>query len=191
MTARRTPKTSAKPAKRSRSTAGDAGKRPRRPRQTKAPPEAVARVDLWRAGLLDSPTAAPPALDATDLYGPSAGYSIIQIPPGLFDDDVRRFVVAVVRSVYRMEPPKNPLMRAVYRVLARLADQGVSANAEAVVLGILLAKAKLAGERIETKTQQLAPEASVRHATLLKIRKVALEELGRLEPDTGQPGNLF
>lgn len=69
-------------------------------------------------------------------------------------------------------------MAAVYRMLARLADRGVETLMEAVTFGLLLGAAKVHGVRLGTHLRDLAKEASVRYALLLKIRKAAVAETG-------------
>lgn len=111
------------------------------------------------------------------------GWGVIHFPRRLFlakYEPEARLAAAIVRSVERLEPATTPLRRAVYRILARLADDRVRCEASALVLGLLLASAELHGEKIETHPRDLAKEVGVRYATLLKIRKVAAEELGRI-----------
>lgn len=115
--------------------------------------------------------------DAAEIFA-TRGYDCIHIPPQLFDVDMKRFTVAIVRSVQRMEPAYTPMHKAVYRILARLAEEGVKAGPDALVLGLLLASAKLHGVRIETPLRSLAKECKMRYAILLKIRRVAMTELG-------------
>jgi hypothetical protein len=89
-----------------------------------------------------------------------------------------------------MEPARNPLMRAVYRMLATLADRGVQANMEAVTVGLLLGAAKVHRVKIATHPRDLAKEVGTRYATLLKIRKAAVAELESLDPTELELGNL-
>ena len=105
------------------------------------------------------------------------GYSFIAIPDEVFGPELVAFARAIVHSVLEMAPATNPMMKAVYRMLARLADDRVKASPECIVLGLLLASAALHGEKIETHPRDLAKEVKVRYATLLKVRRTALLEL--------------
>jgi hypothetical protein len=108
------------------------------------------------------------------------GFSIIVIPPDVFGPELTAFAHSIVRSVYALAPATNPMMRAVYRILATLADVGIRTTAETIVLGLLLASAKIHHIPIRTPPRDLAKEAGVRYSTLLKVRRVALDELGRV-----------
>ena len=107
----------------------------------------------------------------------NGGYGCIVIPRELFGEDERRFTEAIVRSVERLEPATTPLRRAVYRTLARLADAKVRITPQAFVLGLLLAAAKINGDKVETHPRDLAKEVGVRYSTLLKVRKAAMAEM--------------
>lgn len=107
----------------------------------------------------------------------NGGYGCIVIPRALFGEDERRFTEAIVRSVERLEPATTPLRRAVYRTLARLADAKVRITPQAFVLGLLLAAAKINGDKVETHPRDLAKEVGVRYSTLLKVRKAAMAEM--------------
>lgn len=98
-------------------------------------------------------------------------------PPEVFGPELVEFTAAIVRSVLSMAPATNPTMRAVYRMLARLADERVKTSPECIVLGLLLAASTIHGDKIETHPRELAKEAKVRYATLLKVRRAALVEL--------------
>lgn len=125
-------------------------------------------------------TKTPPQAEENDLWEQEC-YSTIRLPPGLFDADLARFVMAIVRSVQRMEPAATPMHRAIYRILARLADSGTSKfTPNALVLGVLLAAAKLHNIQIRTHARDLAKEAGVRASTLYKIRRAAIIELAAL-----------
>lgn len=153
------------------------------------------RADLKRLGLLscvsDKPgrTRAPGIAD--ELFGENKGYGCEVIPPDLFEADMRHLAHRIVRSVYRMEPPRNPLMRAVYRMLARLADRNISASFEVITLGLLLGAAKVHGVKIKTHPRDLAKEVQVKYATLLAIRKAAIAELEALKGEGSDLGNLY
>lgn len=158
-----------------------------------------ARSDLTSLGLMEAFTdaSAGPSkrvLDpnAVDIFaGENSGFGVVQLPADLFDADVRHLAYRIVRSVYHMEPPKNPLMSAVYRMLAKLADQGVQANMEAVTIGLLLGAARVHGLKISTHPRHLAKEVKCRYGVLLKIRKAAHIELSRLSPAQLGGGNLL
>lgn len=109
----------------------------------------------------------------------NGGYGVQWLPPDLFDADVRHLAYRIVRAVYWMEPPRNPLMAAVYRMLSRLADEGVEASMEAVTLGLLLGAAKVHKVKLRTHPRDLAKLAGTRYATLLKVRRAAESALTR------------
>lgn len=106
------------------------------------------------------------AIDATELDG----FGVVAIPPELFAREVRQFADRIVRDVYAMRPATNPTMRAVYRMLSRLADQRITTTMEAVTVGLLMAAAKRAGDALPTPTRDIAKELGVRYAILLKVR---------------------
>lgn len=122
----------------------------------------------------------PPTIADSDATPVPDGFQVIELPPELFGTDVRTFVRCVVSDVERMRPAVTPLHRAVYRILARLADAKVTASPQAVVLGLILGAARVSRIRIATDARDLAQEACIRYATLLKVRKIAAEELARL-----------
>ncbi|MDR7136169.1 hypothetical protein J2X06_003387 [Lysobacter niastensis] len=148
------------------------------------------RGDLIKAGLMTcargdgdgNGSARGPSSEAAEIFGgdddENSGYGVVVIPPDLFDADVRHLAYRIVRSVYRMEPARNPLMRAVYRMLSRLADDGVQTNMEAVTIGLLLGAANVHGVKIKTHPRDLAKEVGARYRTLLQIRRAAIAELG-------------
>jgi hypothetical protein len=143
------------------------------------------RADLMRAGIMvgieDVPAGTRKAepSPAIDLFS-TEGYGCIVIPPELFGDEVTRFTKAIVRSVLRMEPACTPMHKAVYRTLTRLADQGATVTPNALVLGLLLAAAKVHNVTIKTHARDLAKEAKIRYAVLLKIRAAAVLELSAI-----------
>lgn len=111
------------------------------------------------------------------------GWGVIRFPRRLFlakYEPEAQLAAAIVRSVERLEPATTPLRKAVYRILARLADDRVQCEASALVLGMLLASAKLHGDKIQTHPRDLAKEVGVRYAVLLKITRIAKEELGKI-----------
>lgn len=119
------------------------------------------------------------------------GYGVINVPGDVFDGDVRHFMHGIVRSVYRLEPPRNMLMAAVYRILSNLADEDVYPGQEAVVVGIVLGAAQAHGIQIKTHPRDLAKEIGVRYLTLLRVRKAAAAEFARLGAfldDPEEPG---
>jgi hypothetical protein len=129
----------------------------------------------------DTPTADPDESVAAQLFGADGGFGVIVIPPELFGDEVTRFTHAIVRSVMRMDPARTPTHKAVYRTLTRLADQGVAVTPNALVLGLLLAGAKIHNIPIQSHARDLAKEAKIRYAVLLRIRRAALIELAAIQ----------
>lgn len=107
----------------------------------------------------------------------NGGFGVQWLPPDLFDADVRHLAYRIVRDVYGMAPVRNPLMAAVYRMLSRLADEGVETNMETVTLGLLLGAAKVHKVKLRTHPRDLAKLAGARYATLLKVRRAAIAEL--------------
>lgn len=144
------------------------------------------RTELSRLGMMHTAvpdgtsTGRAPGL-AAELYrgadDENSGYGVQWMPHDLFDADTRHLAYAIVRAVYHLKPTRNPLMAAVYRMLSRLADEGVETTMEAVTIGLLLGAAKVHGVRIGTHPRDLAKEIKVRYAILLKVRKAAVAEL--------------
>lgn len=132
-------------------------------------------IDFRTLGI--EPAQAVPEMGGEGFFEGMDGYSTICIPPDLFDADVRHLAVRIVGAVHRMEPATNPLMRAVYRMLSRLADQKVIASPAAVAVGLLLGAAKVHGVKIQTHPRHLAKEVGCRYAVMLAIRRAAVEEL--------------
>ena len=144
-----------------------------------------AHVELERIGLMacyaDRPAGMKregPSL-ASELFPTdhNGGFGVQELPADLFDADVRRLAYRIVRAVYWMEPPRNPLMSAVYRMLALLADQGIETNMDTITLGLLLGAARVHGVKIQTHPRDLAKLAGCRYAVLLKVRKAAASVL--------------
>jgi hypothetical protein len=108
------------------------------------------RSELSRLGMMDAAveqgtsTGRASSL-ASELYGSAddenSGFGVQWMPQDLFDADTRHLAYAIVRAVYHLKPTRNPLMAAVYRMLWRLADQGVETTMEAVTIGLLLGAA--------------------------------------------------
>lgn len=126
--------------------------------------------------------------EGSELFRPdieNSGYETIRIPPDVFGPEVEALALRIIRSVQRLEPAANPMMAAVYRVLARMADQGIQTNVSTVVLGLLLAQAKVYQVRIDTHPRDLAKEVGVRYSTLLTVRKLAANELATVPAFSG------
>ena len=162
----------------------------------------VVRGELRRLGMMEAANegsgarqAMPrsPNSEAAEIFGgdegENRGFGVVVLPPGLFGADVRHVAYRIVRAAFRLEPTRNPLMVAVYRMLARLADQGVQTSMEAVTIGLLLGAAKVHGVRIKTHARDLAREVGVRYAVLLKVRRAAVAELAALPEERFQLGS--
>lgn len=157
------------------------------------PTEYSVRDDLMRAGLMFAAEACDEAAGqgggsgepsvAADLFGNNQGFDVIHLPPDLFGADVQRFAGQIVRSVYALEPPRNQLMAAVYRMLTSLADRRIYPGIKGVTVGLLLGAAKVHGIKIKTHPRDLAKEIGIKYATLLAVRKATIHELGQISPD--------
>ena len=136
--------------------------------------EAYEEVPAGGAGDPLRPKTGQPSM-ARQLFGVEGGYGCIVIPPDVFTGDVLAFAERIRQSVVNCEPARTPLHRAIYVIIARLADHKVRVTPEALALGVLLAAAHVGGTRIKTHPRDLAKEAHVRYAVLLKVRKIAIE----------------